>query len=78
MRTSGCSRRIRSNTAQSQFSTLALIGLTYFIAAVVYNNGPEQMTEFVTSTVGSYFVAGSVVLQAVGIAWMNFISKPKI
>lgn len=72
------SRRIRSNTAQSQFSTLALIGLTYFIAAVVYNNGPEQMIEFVSSTVGSYFVAGSVVLQAVGIAWMNFISKPKI
>jgi len=71
------SRRIRSNTAQSQFSTLAIIGLTYFIAVIVWRNGPEQMEEFVRSSVGSWFVAGSVVLQAVGIAWMNLISKPR-
>jgi len=71
------SRRIRSNTAQSQFSTIALIALPYFVALVVYNNGPGQMTEFVTSTVGSFFVAGSVLMQAVGIAWMNLISKPR-
>ena len=71
------SRRIRSNTAQSQFSTLAIIGLTYFIAVIVWRNGPEQMAEFVRSSVGSWFVAGSVVLQAVGIVWMNLISKPR-
>lgn len=71
------SRRIRSNTAQSQFSTIALIALTYFVALIVYNNGRDQMREFVTSTVGSYFVAGSVLLQCVGIVWMNVISKPK-
>ena len=70
-------RRIRSNTAQSQFSTLAIIGLTYFIAVIVWRNGPEQMEEFVRSSVGSWFVAGSVVLQAVGIVWMNLISKPR-
>lgn len=71
------SRRIRSNTAQSQFSTIALIGLTYFIALIVWNNGRAQMEEFVRSSVGSWFVAGSVILQAVGIVWMNFISKAK-
>ena len=70
-------RRIRSSAAQSQFSPLALIGLTYFIAALVWRNGPEQMHEFVTSTVGGWFVAGSVVLQAVGIVWMNWISTPR-
>jgi len=71
------SRKIRSNTAQSQFSTIALIGLTYFIAVIVWNNGRDQMEEFVTSSVGSWFVAGSVILQAVGIVWMNIISKAK-
>ena len=70
-------RRIRSSAAQSQFSTIAIIGLTYFIAALVWRNGPEQMHEFVTSTVGGWFVAGSVVLQAVGIVWMNWISTPR-
>jgi len=43
----------------------------------VWRNGPEPMVEFVTSTVGSWFIAGSIIMQAVGIAWMNFISKPK-
>jgi tight adherence protein B len=71
------SRRIQSNSAQSQFSTIAIIGLTYFIAAIVWRNGPDQMAEFVTSSVGSWFVAGSVVLQAIGIVWMNFISKAR-
>jgi tight adherence protein B len=71
------SRRIHSSTAQSQFSTIAIIGLTYFIAAIVWRNGPEEMHEFVTSTVGSWFVAGSVILQAIGIVWMNFISRPR-
>ena len=70
-------RRIRSNTAQSQFSTIAVIALTYFVAATVWRNDPERMGEFVRSTVGSWFVAGSMLLQSVGIAWMNWISKPK-
>ncbi|MCA9204782.1 MAG: type II secretion system F family protein [Planctomycetales bacterium] len=71
------SRRIRSNTAQSQFSTLAIVGLTYFIAVIVWRNGPDQMEDFVRSPIGSWFVAGSVILQAVGIVWMNLISKPR-
>jgi tight adherence protein B len=70
-------RRIQSNIAQSQFSTFAILGLVYLIALIVWRNGPEPMREFVTSTVGSWFVAGSIIMQAVGIAWMNFISKPR-
>jgi tight adherence protein B len=70
-------RRIQSNIAQSQFSTFAILGLVYLIALIVWRNGPEPMREFVTSTVGSWFVAGSIIMQAVGIVWMNLISKPK-
>ena len=70
-------RRIESNIAQSQFSTFAILGLVYLIAVIVWRNGPEPMREFVTSTVGSWFVAGSIIMQAVGIAWMNLISKPR-
>lgn len=70
-------RRIQSNIAQSQFSTFAILGLVYMIAVIVWRNGPEPMREFVSSTVGSWFVAGSIVMQAVGVMWMNLISKPK-
>ena len=70
-------RRIQSNIAQSQFSTFAILGLIYLIALIVWRNGPEAMQEFVTSSVGSWFVAGSIALQAVGIFWMDIISKPR-
>ena len=36
-------RRIRSNSAQSEVSTLAVMMLTYFIALVVWRTNPEQM-----------------------------------
>lgn len=71
------SQRIQSNIVQSQFSTLAIVALTYFIAAVVWRNGPEQMQEFVGSSLGGWFVAGSIVLQSVGVVWMNLISRPR-
>ncbi len=71
------SRRIRSNSAQSQISTLMLLGLTYFIALIVYNNGPEQTKEFLATSIGSFFAAGSMLLQAVGILWMSYISRMK-
>lgn len=70
-------RRIQSNIAQSQFSIFAILGLVYLIAIIVWRNGPEPMREFVSSAVGSWFVAGSIIMQAVGIVWMNLISKPK-
>ncbi len=70
-------RRIRSNSVQSQVSTIAVIGLTYFIALIMWRNGPDRMQEFLTSLVGTWLVAGSLMLQAIGIVWMNLISKPR-
>jgi tight adherence protein B len=70
-------RRIQSNTAQSQLSTVFIMLLTYFIAAIVWRNNPSQMEAFVGTEMGSLFVAGSIVMQAAGIVWMNWISKPR-
>lgn len=70
-------RRIRSNIAQSQFSTLAVLCLIYFVAAILWFDRPDQVEAFVTSEIGSIAVAATVVLQAVGIMWMNAMSRPK-
>lgn len=69
-------RRIRSNIAQSQFSTIAVLGLIYFVALVLWLDRPEVMIEFASSSLGSAAIATTIVLQAVGIVWMNAISKP--
>ena len=70
-------RRIRSNSAQSEVSTLAVMMLTYFIALVVWRTNPEQMGQFLATSVGQWAVAGSILLQAVGLVWMALISRMK-
>jgi Flp pilus assembly protein TadB len=68
-------RRIRTNIVQSQVSTVAVLAITYLLALVVWRNSPGPMEQFVRSNLGGLFVAGSIVLQAAGIVWMNAISR---
>lgn len=71
------SRRIRSNTVQSQLSTIAVLGVTYFLALVFWRSNPTQMREFLDTRVGQWLVAGSILLQALGIVWMSAVSRMK-
>jgi tight adherence protein B len=68
-------RRVRSNATQSQASTVVVLVLTYFIAAVVWRTNPDQMTLFLSSSLGQWLAAGAILLQAVGIVWMAAISR---
>ena len=68
-------RRIRSNAAQSQMSTVAVMMLTYFIAIVMWRTNPEQMKKFLATSGGQWAVAGTIVLQAVGLVWMSLVSR---
>ncbi len=70
-------RRIRSNSAQSEVSTLAVFLLTYFIALLVWRGNPEQMQAFLATQIGQWAVAVTILLQAVGLVWMSMISKMK-
>ena len=48
-------RRIRSNAAQSQMSTLAVLALTYFIALVMWRTeSRSRLREFLATTVGQW------------------------
>jgi Flp pilus assembly protein TadB len=69
------SRRIRSNSAQSDVSTVAVMLLTYFIALIMWRSNPEQMAKFLATAVGQWCVAGTVLLQAFGLAWMSVVSR---
>jgi Flp pilus assembly protein TadB len=68
-------RRIRSNSSQSEVSTLAVLMLTYFIALVVWRTNPEQMKQFLATSIGQWTVAGTILLQAVGLLWMSLLSR---
>jgi len=70
-------RRIRSNTVQSQLSTIVVLGVTYFLALVFWRSNPAQMREFLDTRVGQWMVAGSILLQALGMVWMSAVSRMK-
>jgi len=70
-------RRVRSNSAQSEASTVAVLALTYFIALIVWRANPPQMDEFLATQIGQWAVAGTIFLQAVGLVWMSLISRMK-
>jgi Flp pilus assembly protein TadB len=68
-------RRVQSNIAQSQVSTMAVLCLTYFIAVIVWRTNPGQTRLFLSTAIGQWLVAGTILLQALGIAWMSAISR---
>ncbi len=69
------SRRIHSNTVQSQLSTAAVLGVTYFLALVIWRSNPDQMRQFLATSFGQLAVAGTMLLEGLGIAWMSTISR---
>ena len=68
-------RRVRSLTSQARVSTVMLLITTYFIALLMWRQNPDGTRVFLKSDVGSICVAGSMVLQAVGIVWQALASR---
>ena len=70
-------RKIRSNSVQAQMSVVAVLFVTYFIAGVMWRTSPDRMADFLESSLASWLVAGSIILQGAGIVWMSFISRAR-
>jgi Flp pilus assembly protein TadB len=68
-------RRIHALTAQSRASIAGVLGVTYFLALMVWRSDPARMVAFLQTTVGRGLVSAAVVLQAVGIVWSAAVSR---
>ncbi len=71
------SRRMNAMTTQARLSVISVIAVTYFIGALIWRNDPERMSGFLTSMVGQVMVSVGMLLQAVGIVWISWMSKPR-
>ncbi len=70
-------RRLRALTTQARVSIIAVLVVTYFIAALMWRNNPDRMVAFLSSTFGGYAAAAAMVAQAIGIVWIMAMSKPR-
>ncbi len=70
-------RRVRAQTTEARFSVLAILGLTYFLAALMWNMDPTRVEGFLATGIGEKFAAAAVFLQALGAAWIARMSRIK-
>jgi tight adherence protein B len=71
------SRRMQAMTTQARVSVISVIAVTYFIGALIWRNDPERMGGFLGSTPGQVMVSIGMTLQAIGVVWISWMSKPK-
>jgi len=71
------SRRMHAMTTQARVSVISIMGVTYFLAALMWRNDPSRMEGFLTSTIGQAATIAAVVLQGIGIAWISRMSRVK-
>lgn len=69
------SRRIQAQAVESQVSVVAVMGISYGTAGLIYYSNPNALREFLTSMTGTTITVGSVGLQAVGIYWIWRLSQ---
>jgi tight adherence protein B len=68
-------RRVRAQSIEAHASVAAVLGITYILAYLMWQAGPERMEAFVRSGLGNHLVALVIGLQAVGLIWMSRVSR---
>ena len=68
-------RQVRARTTEARFSVLAILGLTYFLALLMWNVDADRVRGFLGSGLGEAAVSGAIVMQALGAGWIARISR---
>lgn len=68
-------RRVRAASTQAQASVIGIIGITYFLAVLMWRSNPSGFEEFLRHPVGANFVAAALVLQAIGLLWIRRMAQ---
>lgn len=70
-------RRIRTQGIEAHASVVAVMGITYLLAFLMWRaDGPRFLAFFATS-LGATLAAVAVALQAVGLIWMSRLSRSR-
>lgn len=69
------SRRVRAHTTEARFSVIAVLGLTYFLALLMWHLAPDRVDGFLATELGQSAAAVAIILQALGALWVSRMSK---
>lgn len=68
-------RRVAAQSVESKVSSIGVLGITYAIAFVAWRTSPGPFEAFVSGDIGSLLVSAAIVLQAIGLLWMDRLSR---
>lgn len=71
-------RQIRALSTQGRLTTVTVLAVTWFMAAMMWQSDPPRFVRFFLSPVGVWLITLTLVLQGVGIALVSKISRPKV
>jgi len=71
-------RQIRALSTQGRLTTLTVLAVVWFMAAMMWQSDPPRFLNFVLSPVGIALMTAVLVLQGVGVAMVSKISRPKV
>jgi Flp pilus assembly protein TadB len=69
------SRRVRAQGVESRLSSVMVLMIAYGIAYVAWDANPGPFAAFATSDIGSFLVAACIALQALGLVWIETMSR---
>lgn len=70
-------RRVRAQSTQAQASVIGIVCITYFLGLLMWRTNPATFEEFMRHPVGAGFLAGAMVLQAIGLLWITRLTQLK-
>jgi len=71
-------RQIRALSTQGRLTTLTVLAVVWFMAAMMWQSDPPRFLGFVLSPIGIALMTAVLVLQGVGVAMVSKISRPKV
>ena len=72
------SRQFRALSTQGRLTTLTVLGVTWFMAAMMWQADPPRFLRFFFSMEGVWLIGAVLVLQGIGVALVSKISRPKV
>lgn len=71
-------RRLRTQTIETEVSVVGVLALTYGLAYLVAHSSAIDFGQFVSSGVGQLVVASILLMQAVGVLWVQRLARIQV
>lgn len=71
-------RRASAQAVETQASVIGILAITYGLALLMWTQYPERVEVFAESAIGRSAIGASILLQAVGLAWITRMARVEV